>query len=410
MVDFGSTETNDDMEAGRPNLAEDTTRIWAQRKPGSFFGQGLGLGHGDGSSIFNVSVAEQTSNPDAYVDSDGVRSSFTPEKSVDGIVGTGWSGGSASNFDGTPGAGVGVTGNGGFNQGTGVFGRGAGERSGPGGIGVHGVGGSHGDPFPIPPSISERPAGIGVVAQGGRHHENANIARRLHGAGLIAVAGGAERPLPPHTDTGGIGVWAKGSDAETTMVNPFDDSGPIPGPQVPSGPLNPETGVFGLGGVPIPSRGPVAAGVIGLAGGTTPTPDINQTGDTGVYGRGPVGVRGQGPTGVVGEGERGPGLHGKGMDSDSRGGIFQSVHAAQVQLVPHPIGEPPDLTSVTPTVVVGSKERVPFLPKNGRGGDLLTLRDNRLQCSLWFCVKGEVAGQAAQWAPVAVGPSFDGVA
>ena len=62
---------------------------------------------------------------------------------------------------------------------------------------------------------------------------------------------------------------------------------------IPAGPIAPGPGVLGRGGVPIPSQGPVAAGVIGLAGGTA-IPSISESGDSGVYGAGPIGVRGQG--------------------------------------------------------------------------------------------------------------------
>jgi hypothetical protein len=91
--------------------------------------------------------------------------------------------------------------------------------------------------------------------------------------------------------------------------------------------------VLGRGGVPAPPEGPVAAGVIGLAG-AVPIPNISETGNTGVYG--------SGPTGVFGRGD-GPGIHG--LANRDRGGIFESGERgaepiAQLRLVPLP----PDTT------------------------------------------------------------------
>ena len=81
--------------------------------------------------------------------------------------------------------------------------------------------------------------GAGVVGQGGRQDPTQNITQMSHAAGMIAMAGAEGKPLPPLAITGGLGLWAKGGDAEITMVPPFDSSGTIPGPLVPSGPLNP---------------------------------------------------------------------------------------------------------------------------------------------------------------------------
>ena len=121
------------------------------------------------------------------------------------------------------------------------------------------------------------------------------------------------------------------------MVLPSDETGTIPGPTVPSGPSTPGAGVLGRGGVPIPPEGPVAAGVIGLAGGM-PIPNISETGNTGVYG---VGL-----TGVVGRGDGGPGVHG--LANRDRGGIFESGEKgaepiAQLRLVPLPRATPSEL-------------------------------------------------------------------
>jgi hypothetical protein len=391
----GSHRTGQDMESGRVNYAEDSTILWAEQRPGSFF---------DGSAILIAEIAGSASDPEEYEEGD----SFLPEDPIDGIIGNGYSGGSLIRFGGTPGAGVGVIGNGGHNEGTGVRGKGGGALH-PGGIGVHGIGGTHNEhTAQIDPMV--RP-GTGVVAQGGRHILNENRDRLPHGAGVIAVAGGADRPFPPPADTGGVGAWAEGADAEMTMVVPHDAAGnSTSGPMVPSGPLTPGAGVFGRGGKTVPPRGPVAAGVIGLAGSIATIPGIAETGNTGVYGTGPMGVFGHGDTGVLGQGEIGPGLYGAGMTGDSRGGIFESARAAQAQLMPHPTGADfPNPSPVTPTAISANPERGPFLPKDGRGGDLLTLMDNQGRCGLWFCVKSADGGPA-QWAAVLLGPSFAGIA
>ncbi|MFN2444122.1 MAG: hypothetical protein ABR606_00815 [Vicinamibacterales bacterium] len=52
-------------------------------------------------------------------------------------------------------------------------------------------------------------------------------------------------------------------------------------------------------------------------------------------------------------------------------------------------------------------DRGPKLPKNGRGGQILALRDNNGACTLWFCAKD---GPPARWAQVLVGQEFDGLA
>jgi hypothetical protein len=289
--------------------------------------------------------------------------------------------------------------------GSGIKGPGT-DNGGGGGIGVHGIGGSQ-PLFFVDPTM---PPGTGVIGQGGRQNATQNTGRLLHASGVVGVAGGQGLPLPPLADTGSIGVWGQGANAETTMVPPSDETGTIPGPNVPSGPLVPGAGVFGRGGIPIPPEGPVAAGVIGLAGGTTPIPNIGETGNTGVYGAGPTGVFGHGPIGVRGQGEGGPGVEGFGSGRDSRGGQFETSRSAQVWLVPRETGEaPPPTGPVTPEAAVISSERGFKLPKDGRGGDLMALMDNQRNCTLWFCVKSADGGPA-KWAQVLLGKPFDGVA
>jgi hypothetical protein len=338
-----------------------------------------------------------------------------PQHPLDGIVGSGYSANvtRAGNIGG-----VGVIGNGGANQGTGVLGRG-GFPPGVGGIGVHGIGGSQSEPTWDP----NDPPGIGVLAQGGRQNRF-NQLRLLHAAAVVAIAGGLhddlfnERKIPPLKETGSIGVYAQGADAEvgTTNINGVDK---VVGPPFPG------AGVLGQGGVPISHDGtlideiPPAAGVIGLAGGT-PIPPISDTGNTGVYGRGPVGVIGQeyngvrgkcdGGNGVYGETDSGAGICGEAA-TNGRGGQFRSKRSAQVRLVPQSLPMPTtDLVPPTAptTFPEGFLREWAQLPQDGQGGDLLALQDLQRQCTLWFCVQGR-GPNPARWAQVLLGPSFDGL-
>jgi len=305
---------------------------------------------------------------------------------LDGIVGKGWSATLPSE------GGSGVVGIGGNSQGTGVLGRGGGGlHPGVGGIGVHGVGGSQSEPT-WDPMV---PPGAGVLAQGGRQTKF-NDKRLPHGAGVVGVAGGSAKPAPPLNQTGSVGVYGQGAEAEVETVN-------IDGVVTVVGPTAPGAGVIGRGGMPIPPRMPIAAGVIGLAGDTA-IPPLSETGNTGVYGAGPTGVFGHGLLGVRGQGKGGPGVHG--VSDTDRGGVFESTRSAQVQLIPH------DLRARMPAPVAVTAMAIPTkeesrLPKDGRGGDLLALMDDQRYCTLWFCVK-DGAGGPAQWAQVLLGPAFDG--
>lgn len=392
----GATKSGEEVQTGRTNRGEGRTILWADVPPGQ--------PNFNGPAILIVEVAKDAEDPDDYENGDR----FTPANQIHGLMATGWSSGSASNFGGTPGA-AGVIGRGGRNEGTGVVGLGGGTpepgSGGFGGIGVHGLGGPQADFFADPAA----PPGAGLVGQGGRQSPTGNTLRRPHAAGVIGIGGGTGPKLdalPAHTltETGGIGVYGQGAEATVTMVPPSDETGTIPGPNVPSGPRVPGAGMLGRGGVPVPPRGPAAAGVIGLAGGA-PIPDIAETGDTGVYGAGTTGVFGHGPTGVRGRSDSGAGVHG--VADRGRGGIFGSVHSAQVQLAPQETRAPfPAPTSATPMAFPGDREGVK-LPKDGRGGDLIALMDDQRQCALWFCVRGADGGPA-RWAQVLLGPAFEG--
>lgn len=373
--------SGDEIQAGRVTTAESTTDL-------------LGAVPTEQDVDFNGIVILRVAPQPGLLE---------PSHTVDGIHGVGHS-------DVISPGGTGVVGFGGQRQGTGLAGLGGGIN-GQGGIGVHGTGGSA--IFP-----EDRP-GAGIVGQGGRVVAF-NASRRSHGAGVIAIAGGSEKAIPPLEDTGSVGVYAQGAEAEVREeVNTI------------VGPIAPGPGVLGRGGVPIPRKEePVAAGVIGLAGDTA-IPLISESGNVGVYGAGPTGVRGAGHEfgveglsnfmGVSGQGVHGPGVNGVGRpgvvgiaaDDSSRGGEFDSKRSAQVRLVPQQLQQRiPNQVTVTPTAIPAGSE--PALPKDGRAGDLMVIEmdteDKQHVCRLWFCVQSATSGHPARWAQVLVGSSFDGKA
>jgi hypothetical protein len=326
----GSTESGQDIEAGRDNWSIDETRIWARRTDSD------DADDYNGKAILVVEAARHVDDPEDVLDPEDFEfGDWHPQHPVDGIVGSGWSGSISDGLRSI--GGVGVTGNGGTNLGTGVLGRGGGEK-GTGGIGVHGIGGSQSEPSWDP----TEPPGTGVLGQGGRQTKF-NALRLPHGAGIIGFAGGSKKPIPPLADTGSVGVYGQGAEAEVRTI-PIDTVDTV------TGPMTPGPGVLGRGGVSDP-RGRVAAGVIGLAGDVA-IPPFSETADKGVYGKGQVGVYGQGGTGVgvVGISEPAVGVFGasntdagvKGSSAASNGGYFESADVAQVHLEPHdkPIADP----------------------------------------------------------------------
>jgi hypothetical protein len=267
---------------------------------------------------------------------------------------------------------------------------------GSGGIGLHGIGGFQ-PGIDFFPSV---PPGVGVLAQGGRVFTEFNTTRQPHGAGVVALAGGDGQPVPPLTATGGIGVYGQGADAEEeTGVTASGDPAP-------AGPMDPGAGVMGRGGVTSLPAGPIAAGVIGLAG-QTPIPPISETGGSGVYGGGPTGVFGRGAPGVRGKSDGGAGVNG--LSDADRGGVFESVKSAQVQLVPSILLHlPPPVTVTVTAIPVPRQELGPALPWDGRAGDLIAITDDHRQCTLWFCVIGanDSGSGVATWSQVLLGSPF----
>ena len=421
----GSDESDEDLVSGRVNRANDQTTIWAENQYSTtevfFIETGNFRRDFGGDAIFRVEVAKDSED----------EGEFRPPAPLTAIVGVGWSaehngasGGTGVTGIGGAVGGLGVRGEGGENatgvladaggqaagvvglggprQGTGVFGLGSGGerlfRRGHGGIGVHGVGGvgdlssapSSSPGTPPPPDVMP---GTGVFGQGGTIAET-NPKRLLLGAGVIGVGGDAGNPnMPSMSDSGSAGVFGRGADAR---IDKISDGGSVTF----VGPAEAGPGVVGLGGVPIPPEFPVAAGVIGLAGGQA-RPGIAETGETGVFGLG--------RTGMQGRGQGGPGLRAR-SDVD-RGGVFDSDRSAQIQLVPQRVRTRlPETSTVSPTGISATAlaSGAVSLPKAGQGGDLMALVDDVGRCTLWFCVQDPSGGGPARWAQVLLGPVFDG--
>lgn len=433
----GSEHSGQDIEAGRTNFADDKTIIWAQQRAGEAFG---------GDVIFIVEAARDIDNDDDF---------NKPSDKLHGIKGSGVStGAGVIGLDSS-------VGDSDISQlkDVGVFGKGETGIRGEGtqGPGVEGIGSGLFFPLHSP----------GVVGRGGRFPDEDNAHRELHGPGVIGLGGGRSRSLPADDLVGSVGVFGQGAEAEARTVG-----GTVHGPRSPGagvvgrggvsippggavapgvvglaggGPILPlnipenlNTGVFGrgatgvvgsgtagpgvhgsgsdgegqsgAGGSEVVSAGVVGeggrgrdptnaerfvhgAGVIGLAS-DAPFPSFAETGETGVYGKGKDGI--------------------KGVGFEGRGGVFVSEHSAQVQLVPAkgrlvPAKGLPavEQASFTPTRVTNP---LPTLPRKGQGGDLMTVIDNLLQCTLWLCVQGVTDNSPAVWTQVLLGPTFVGAA
>jgi hypothetical protein len=315
-----------------------------------------------------------------------------------------------------------VVGRGGREQGTGVLGMGGGihdaNSSGVGGMGLHGVGGSLPDPD-VFPETPPAPPGAGVVGQGGRQSRNQNTEGLAHGAGVIGIGGGKGPqadflPTVDLTMSGSVGVYGQGAEQSVEMVH--DPAAPD-GPLVPSGPTSPGTGIVGRGGQPSDPVAPGAAGVVGLAGGEHLLA-AGRTAGIGVYGAGSTGVHGFGPDRETQAGAGvtvvpGIGVRGVATGKAGRGGRFESARSAQLQLVPMRVPRPfpapkPATASALPTAA-DEGGVADFLPRDGQGGDLVTLTDAAGASTLWFCSRGDGQGQA-EWGQVLLGPVSLGTA
>lgn len=332
----GSNDSGQDMEAGRTNRASRLTRIWMSPST-----------DGDAFEGPGILIVEPQLNPRDDDDSFPISDILD----VTGIMGTG--SGTSAGVMGTGGGsrGVGVTGFGGGKteaRGTGVFGFGT--------FGLHGAGISTTSPTVAP--------GAGVVAQGGRRQPD-DRERMLHGAGVIALAGGADQPIPGLDATGSVGVYARGGDSQTITTSTDKET-------LTTGQPHPGPGVVGWGGTTqnTSERQRNASGVVGFAGGTEGAPQ-NWMFTCGVYGAGLIGVAGWSSAGA--------GI--RGASEKDRGGRFVSNTAAQINLAPSRLKTAKGL-------------------KDGEAGDLLVTMDGGV-ATLWFCKRSTVSQGGVLWVEVA---------
>lgn len=348
--------SGDDIQAGRTTTMESTTLLLGA-KPSE---QDVNF---NGTVILAVGPQEGDLNP---------------KGPLNGIIGIGSD------------LGAGIIGEGGSNGGIGVLGNGGGT----------GVVANGGDGEQVVLGI--RPAGIGLLAQGGAVKYTFAIAtdRALHGPGVVASAGASA--VPTHAEAGNVGVFGQGGD----QVDETIDSGPGRSPII-VGPASAGAGVVGRGGItrgnngvpngPVVDTGGRSAGVVGLAGGLS-MPLPGEYSRAGVFGKSDSGAGVSGVAesgiGVVGASTTGPGVSGVNLSSNAatsrpgvegfaaadRGGVFTSQTAAQLRLVPLQINGTPQIAGLV--------------------GDLLTTIDKENNAHLWFCQVGGSPG-AAIWIQLA---------
>jgi hypothetical protein len=346
----GSDHSGDDLEAGRSNRAEDSTKIWAQRKDGDVF-------HGE--ALLVVEAAPNIEDEDYRRVQD---SPSAPGILSSGIgVGAGVVGFSPRNPMSHPG--VELTPEDLSNaEGNGVFGK-----------GITGVVAQGDIRDPLPEEYKEKVNsgyGVGMIGRGDD--------------GAPGVVGFCVKDKTEEAINPGTGVLGKGPNG----VVGVGTHGP---------------GVSGTGSAGTGSAGTGSPGVIGT-GGKGPDPEAKQ--GTGVVGVGGIGVHGQGQTtgtGVYGESKSGTGIRGQsedeegletgvydvgigvygesknkgtgihGKSEDGRGAVFESNTFAQLRLVPH-----------------FQEDKVPC---EGKAGDLFVKArrkedDPALVAELWFCIRG----------------------
>jgi hypothetical protein len=186
------------------------------------------------------------------------------------------------------------------------------------------------------------PAGVGVIAVGGRVGEDDTPMH--HGAGVVAVAGGSGAFVPQYDETGGVGVYGQGGDAHPKVVV-------VDGKRTVTGPPEGGPGIIARGGH-AGSDDETGPGVIALSGDVRAR--MISTPGAGVCAAGNIGLRTWGR---------------------DKGAVFEANdHAAQVQLLPHEIHALPEATPVSATAVDMSNH-VSELPRDGEQGDLLALSD-----------------------------------
>lgn len=407
----GSDHSGQDMEAGRTNRAEDQTRIWAQREQGESF---------NGDVIFVVEAARDIEDDDFVNVSPGlhaIRGSSVGGTGVIGLssqvadidialakkVGVFGKGDTGVRGQGNPGIeGIGFSGGTGDGPGggTGVVGRGGRRSEGdPHGVGVVGLGGSHRGDAPAVPELvagagvfgqgvegeGARKPGVGIIGRGGDPLPGGSVA-----PGIVGLSRGIGLNIDiPALDTGVFGLGGTGVTGFGTVGPGVRGNGGPEGPISEGDPEKLQAGVVGEGGAVLDDVGRMihGAGVIGVARDEAPL-TFAETGETGVYGAGRDGV--------------------KGIASEGRGGIFQSERSAQVQLIPARRPDRNEQAAFIPTVIADPGQLGPELPREGRGGDLMSVINDEGQCSLWFCVRDGTREGPARWAQVLLGPLFDG--
>lgn len=206
-----------------------------------------------------------------------------------------------------------------------------------------------------------------------------------------------------------------------SLGNPLSTLDSIPDPADGDG-----TGVLGSSGTGTGVKGSSSTGA-GVSGHSVSGPGVkgsSTTGD-GVFGEinlpGKSGVAGSNHlgTGVFGSSMQGIGVDGSsqsgvgvhGGSGENRGGVFESISAAQVQLVPHKPGKLiPD--QPFPVRALNPKGHQTGLPANGRAGDLLCtsmeVQTGKPVAVLWFCVRDRDNLDPAIWRQVLLGPESRG--
>lgn len=197
-----------------------------------------------------------------------------------------------------------------------------------------------------------------------------------------------------------------------------------------------QAGVFGSGGAAAGVLGRGANGVVGYSGTVTRDTAWEADGQAGVRGRSDdIGVRGKGgaggvqgtsersfgvegvgATGVLGRSTDGVGVYaacetGPGFQATSdadNAAVLQASKRPQLWLVPTEV-EPPNgpLVTINPQGFnqIDGESTNP-LPKNGRAGELASIKDAEGHTTLWFCVDDTTT--PSRWAQVLLGPSFAG--
>lgn len=243
------------------------------------------------------------------------------------------------------------------------------------------------------------PAIIGFQTHGANIDNGADIAGTKVGVRSSCDTGNAIEAFSK--EAGGVGVFGavdtQGTDfkglAERGLLNQTDAG--ISG----VGPIGVRGGGFRFGilGEGHNSGIDLIHGGVGVKG--TSNFDDGVVGESSVIGK----------SGVFGSNTRGIGV--RGHSDVSRGGLFESASAAQVQLIPHkPVASIPD--QPFPARALNPKGHERALPANGQAGDLLCTSmqgsTGKAVAALWFCVRDGDKADPAKWHQVLLGPEVIG--